>query len=126
MAVFYADNVMVVTSDPAWLQGAFNALVAIFDRVGLLTNVRKTVSMVCYPCRAGDGNWTEEAYSQRITGVGRSFAERQRERVACEECGEVIAVGSMSSHLMTWHGKAAARRHLWSPQTNGGPRTYKM
>ena len=33
-------------SDPAWLQVAFNALVAIFERVGLLTNVRKTVSMV--------------------------------------------------------------------------------
>ena len=58
--------------------------------------------------------------------MGRSYAERQRERVACEECGEVIAVGSMSSHLMTWHEKSAARRHLWAPQTDGGPRTYKM
>ena len=38
-AVFYADNGMVVSSDPAWIQGAFNSLVAIFDRVGLLTNV---------------------------------------------------------------------------------------
>ena len=125
-AVFYADDSMVVSSDPAWLQGEFNTLVAIFDRVGLLTNVGKTVSMVCHPCRAGAGNRAKEAYSRRITGVGRSFAERQRERVACKECGEVIAVGSMSSHLMTWHGKAAARRHLWAPQTDGGPRTYKM
>ena len=32
----------------------------------------------------------------------------------------------MSSHLMTRHVKAATRRHLWAPQTNGGPRTYKM
>ena len=39
--------------EPAVLQGAFNALVAIFDRVGLLTNVEKTVSMVCQPCRGG-------------------------------------------------------------------------
>ena len=106
MAVFYADNGMVVSSDPAWLLGAFNALVAIFDRVGLLTNVGKTVSMVCHPCRAGGGNQTEEAYGRRITGVGKYYAERQRERVACKECGEVIAVGSMSSHLMTRHGKA--------------------
>ena len=45
-AVFYADDGMIVSSDPTWLQGAFNALVAIFDRVGLLTNVGKTVSMV--------------------------------------------------------------------------------
>ena len=46
LAVFYADNGIVVSSDPAWLQVDFNALVAIFERVGLLTNVRKTVSMV--------------------------------------------------------------------------------
>ena len=68
---------MVVSSDPVWLQGAFNALVAIFDRVGLLTNVEKTVSMVCQPCWGGGGNRTEEAYGQRITGVRRSYAERQ-------------------------------------------------
>ena len=43
----------VVSSDPAWLQGAFSALVAIFNRVGLRTNVNKTVSMACHPCRAG-------------------------------------------------------------------------
>ena len=77
-AVFYADNGMVVLSDPSWLQGEFSALVAIIDRVGLLTNVGKTVSMVCHPCQAGDGNRTEEAYSRRITGMGRSYAERQR------------------------------------------------
>ena len=99
--VFYADDGMVVSSDPSCLQGAFNALVAIFDRVGLLTNVGKTGSMVCHPCQAGAGNRTEEAYGRRVTGMGRSYAERQRERVECGECGEVLAVGSMSSHLMT-------------------------
>ena len=30
-AVFYADDGMVVSLDLAWLQGAFNALIAIFD-----------------------------------------------------------------------------------------------
>ena len=48
-ALFYADDGMVVSSDPAWLQGAFTALVGLFDRVGLQTNVGKTVSMVCHP-----------------------------------------------------------------------------
>ena len=57
-AVFYANNDMVVSSDPAWLQGTFNAVVAIFDRVGLLPNVGNMVSMVCHPCRVGDGNRT--------------------------------------------------------------------
>ena len=87
--------------DPAWIQGVFKALVAIFNRVGLLTNVGKTVIMVCHPCRAGAGNLTEEAYGRRLNGEGRSYAERQWERVACGERGEVPTVGSMSSHLMT-------------------------
>ena len=59
-AVFYADDGIVGASDPAWLQGAFSALVAIFDRVGLQKNVDKTVSMACHPCRAGSGNRTTE------------------------------------------------------------------
>ena len=125
-AVFYAGDGMVVSSEPAWLQGAFSALVAIFDRVGLRTKVNKTVSMACNPCRAGAGNRTAAGYSWRLTGVGKTFTERQRERVACGECGTVIAAGSMLSHMMARHGKAATRRHIWAPQTNGGPRLYKI
>ena len=48
-ALFYADDSMVASSEPAWLQGAFNSLVGLFDRVGLQTNVGKTVVMVCHP-----------------------------------------------------------------------------
>ena len=77
-AVFYANNGMVVSSDPAWLQGAFSALVAIFDRVGLRTNDGKTVSMACHPCRAGGGNRTKAAYSWRLTGLGKTYTEIQR------------------------------------------------
>ena len=40
---------MVGASDPKWLQGAFSALVAIFNRVRLQTNFDKTDSMTCYP-----------------------------------------------------------------------------
>ena len=93
-AVFYADDGMVGASDPAWLQGEFIALVAIFNRVGLQTNVDKTVSMACHPFRAGSGNRTTEGYRRRITGDGNSFRERQRERVACGECGAELAAGS--------------------------------
>ena len=124
--MFYADNGMVGVSDPAWLQGAFIALVAIFDRVGLRTNVNKNVSMACHPCRAGTGNRTTEGYRRRLTGVGSTLKERQRDRVACGECEAELAAGSMSSHMMTRHGKAAPRRHLWAPQMTGGPRLYKM
>ena len=49
--LFYADDGMVALSNPAWLQVEFTALVGLFDRVGLQTNFRKTVSMVCQPCQ---------------------------------------------------------------------------
>ena len=116
-ALFYADNGMVASSDPAWLQGAFNALVGLFDRVGLRKNVGKTVSMVCHPCQATAGNITQAVYGRRLTGEGKSYKEQQRERVECAECGEQLAVGSMLSHLMTRHGKAAGRQRLWTPHT---------
>ena len=74
--MFYADNGMVGASDPVWLQGAFSALVAIFNRVGLRKNVNKTVSMSCHPCWAGTGNRTTEGYRRKLTGVGSTFRER--------------------------------------------------
>ena len=64
---FYADDVMVALSDPFWLQGAFNSLVGLFDRVGLQKKFRKTVGMVCHPCQAA-GNLSEAAYGRRVTG----------------------------------------------------------
>ena len=109
-ALFYADNGMVASADPAWLQGSFNALVGLFERVGLQTNPGKTVSMVCHPCQVTAGNITQAAYRRRLTGEGNSYKERQSNWVECAECGEQLAVGSMSSHLMTRHGKAVGRR----------------
>ena len=46
-ALLYADDGMVASSDPRWLQWAFYTLVSLFERVGLQTNVGKTVRMVC-------------------------------------------------------------------------------
>ena len=63
-ALFYADDSMVASSDPGWMQGAFDTLVGIFDRVGLRTNIRKTVRMVCRSCQAA-GSQSEAAYKQR-------------------------------------------------------------
>ena len=40
-AFFYVDYEIVASTDPVWLQTAFDTLTGIFDRVGLLTNVRK-------------------------------------------------------------------------------------
>ena len=32
---FYADDVLIASADPVWLQGAFDTLAGLFDRVGL-------------------------------------------------------------------------------------------
>ena len=40
LAVFYADNGLVQSQDPVFQQEAFNALVALFERVGLRTNTK--------------------------------------------------------------------------------------
>ena len=81
-ALFYADNGMVASSDPCWLQWAFATLVELFDRVGLKKNVRKTVSMTCRPCPAA-GIQLEEAYVRLTTGGGTdvSRAEKRAGRV---------------------------------------------
>ena len=65
-ALFYADDGMIASSDPAWLQGVFTALLGLFDTVGLQNNVGKTVSIVCHPCQATAGNRTQEAYGRRL------------------------------------------------------------
>ena len=49
-ALFYADDGFVASPESARLQGAFDALKGLFDRVGLRTNKGKTVSMACRPC----------------------------------------------------------------------------
>ena len=43
----YVDGGMLASTDPGWLQSEFDMLVGIFDQVGLRTNIRKTVGMVC-------------------------------------------------------------------------------
>ena len=125
-ALFYANNNMVASSDPGWIQGAFNTLLGLFDKVGLQTNLGKIFGMVCHPCQAA-GNLTTEAYRRRVTGVGPTYRERQKGPVDCGECREMLAVGSLSSYLMTQHGRAARRRRQWNtPAVGSGPQIYRM
>ena len=77
-ALFYADDGMVASSDPCWLQWAFNTLVGLFDHVGLQTNLGKTVSMTLRPCSAA-GNQLEAAYGRKMTGEGLTYLERKKE-----------------------------------------------
>ena len=75
-ALLYVDNGMVASSYPRRLQWAFNALVSLFKRVGLRTNFRNTVSMVCRPCQAV-GTKLEAEYGRKMMGEGLTYQERQ-------------------------------------------------
>ena len=66
-AFLYAYFRMVASKYPLWLQSAFFMLTSIFDRVGLRTNIRKIVGMVCRPCRAA-GVQADEVYTRNMIG----------------------------------------------------------
>ena len=85
-ALFYADDGMVASSDPRWLQGAFNTLSGLFDRDVMGTYAGKTVCMFCRPYQAA-GTQSEAAYGRRIMGEGPTYWERQKVRVQCREFG---------------------------------------
>ena len=61
------DNGLGASTDPGWLQSEFNMLTGLFDWVGLRTNFRKTVGMVCKPYWASRVR-ADVAYTRQITG----------------------------------------------------------
>ena len=89
---FYVDDGMIASANLGCLLTVFYMLTGIFDHLGLNKNVRKTVGMVYHPCWAA-GVREDEAYTRRMKGLGRSYKERQRERVSCPECGKELARG---------------------------------
>ena len=126
--LFYADCVLIASTDPGWLQLSFDFLTGLFDWVGLRKNVRKTVGMVSRPFRAY-GVRAYKAYTHRMTGEGRSFKERQRERVLCPECGKELAKVSLVTHRQTQHDVDKGRLGSEGDNADGGgdeSRTYKM
>ena len=77
---FYTNDGVVASTDLEWLQSAFDTLTGMSDQVGLWTNVRKTIRVVCRPFWAA---WvrSDEAYTYKMTGEGMSFKERQQEQL---------------------------------------------
>ena len=118
-ALLYSDNGMIASSDPRWIQWAFTVLVGLFDRVGLKTNRKRTVSMTCRPCGT-PGNRSEETYGHTMTGDGPTPRERKRERVTCGDCGQEMVAVSLDSHRTTQHGKARERKWVWTDAATGG------
>ena len=109
---FYAENGMVASSDPRWIQWDFDTLVSLFEQVGLRKNVGKTVRMVCHPCQAA-GTQSSAAYGRKMMGEVPTYPERQKERVQCGECGKEMAVGSLASHRGRQRSGGAGKPRTW-------------
>ena len=83
-AFFYVDSRLLAPPRPTRPQVALSVFTGLFDKVGLQTNINKIVVMVCQPFYIVDGH-LEEAYTRRITGMGKYFWERQREIFRCPD-----------------------------------------
>ena len=94
---FYAEDGLVVSTQPERLQRAFELLTGFFDRVGLRKNTEKMVGTVCQPCHAPEGV-SEESYARQTTGKGPTFCERQRRRVEFPECVVEVAAGFLLTY----------------------------
>ena len=82
--------------------------------------------MVCHPCQVA-GNLTEVEYGRSATGEGPMYRESLKGRVSCRECRELMSAGSMTSHLMTQHGRMAETQRIRRTQATGDEtRTFRM
>ena len=91
---------MVVSTDLGWIQTVFITLIGLFDWVRLSRKVQKNLGMVCQSGRVV-GVWLDKAYKHRMTGEGRSYQERRRERVQCPECGKYLERRSLATRRQT-------------------------
>ena len=58
--------------DYEWVQDAFTVTVAIFCRMGLDANLKKTKMIVCTPGFTKE-KWGETSYKRRAEGWGETF-----------------------------------------------------
>ena len=49
LGVFYADDGLLLSQHPKWIQVALNILIGLFQKIGLATNVAKLKKMTCQP-----------------------------------------------------------------------------
>ena len=80
LALFYASEFFIASTESAPLQESFDALTGLFECVGIRTNKRNIVSMSCWPCHITKA-YSKEAYNLRVTWMRLSFWEQLRQRV---------------------------------------------
>ena len=78
----------------------FDVLIDLFNRIGLCTKLRKTMSIAFQTCHT-PAELLEAAYEQWVTGIGKSYQERLRSWVQCLKCGVYLVVGFLLVQLQS-------------------------
>ena len=91
---FYADDRRIAGRNPFWVKISLTAMVIMFERVGLQTNLIKTKPIVCTPGLIW-GQQGVEAYKKGDIGEVPAFWERKRTRVSCDECRGGMSASSL-------------------------------
>ena len=91
--IFYVDDACLASWDAGFLQHALDILVNLFKRVGLQTNMSKTLTMICTPGRI----WTQlSTESYRRMQCGRVMASEWNScTVECRQCRKVLKASSL-------------------------------
>ena len=82
---FYAVKGLIESTKSECLQGPFNILTGLLERVGLWNNSRMMFKILYHLCHAVR-IYLKEAYKRRMTGAGLTYRARQRVRVQCQDC----------------------------------------
>ena len=96
LVAFYADDGLIQSYRPGLLQEAFDELISLFERVGLVTNTQKNKAMTCIPGRIRT-RLPDDVYNNSREGLV-SRAEWKRCQVKCDVCGKRMSAASLNSH----------------------------
>ena len=75
--LFYTDNGLITSTNTVWLQWGFVVLIGLFEWVGIITKVEKTVVMVCQPGNIS-GKYFDVAYGWWMNNKGDPHHVKQR------------------------------------------------
>jgi hypothetical protein len=98
--LFYADDGMITGEVANEVQHLLDLFTKKLAAVGLKMKAEQTESMIM---EGGDVSQPilKEAYYHRITGEGKTWAEKAKEKLACELCGNIASRSNLIKHQQT-------------------------
>ena len=123
---FYADDGLLEGMDAAALQQDLDAIIALFGRVGLKANERKTKFMIVRGAAAPKALSTQtydNIATRRQGGTTTTYTQQRKQPQTCARCGKRMQVASMRRHLQRAHGDRSST-YVCRPVGSSG--TYRM